>query len=206
VQPGVHNRRVNIEPDTKDWTWVVDQPCPDCGWDPRSVSREQLADEIHENTRGWYDVLADADFAVRPAPHVWSPIEYACHVRDVHALFAERVRLMLDQDDPTFANWDQDATAVEQAYDLQDPADVGIELVERAAEVAAVYAGVEGELPFTTWDRSEALFADLDSDGSGDQLRFATIDYSDDAPVAYVGTYVELEQLAARNLRRFEGW
>ena len=146
----MHNRRVNIEPDTKDWTWVVDQPCPDCGWDPRSVSREQLADEIHENTRGWYDVLADADFAVRPAPHVWSPIEYACHVRDVHALFAERVRLMLDQDDPTFANWDQDATAVEQAYDLQDPADVGIELVERAAEVAAVYAGVEGE----QWQRT----------------------------------------------------
>jgi hypothetical protein len=75
-----------------------------------------------------------------------------------------------------------------------------------ASLTRARYAGVEGELPFTTWDRSEALFADLDSDGSGEQLRFATIDYSDDAPVAYVGTYVELEQLAARNLRRFEGW
>jgi len=75
-----------------------------------------------------------------------------------------------------------------------------------ASLTRARYAGVEGELPFTTWDRSEALFADLDSDGSGDQLRFATIDYSDDTPVAYVGTYVELEQLAARNLRRFEGW
>ena len=76
---------VSIEPDTKDWTWVIDQPCPECGWDPASVAREQLADLIHENTRGWYDVLADADFAVRPAPHVWSPLEYACHVRDVHA-------------------------------------------------------------------------------------------------------------------------
>ena len=39
-----------------------------------------------------------------------------------------------------------------------------------------------------------------------ESLPFATIDYSDDTPVAYVGTYVELEQLAARNLRRFEGW
>ena len=75
-----------------------------------------------------------------------------------------------------------------------------------ASITRARYAGVEGELPFTTWDRSESVFADLDSSGSGDQLRFATIDYSDDAPVAYVGTYVELEQLAARNLRRFEGW
>jgi hypothetical protein len=75
-----------------------------------------------------------------------------------------------------------------------------------ASLTRARYAGVEGELPFTTWDRSESLFADLDTEGSGDQLRFATIDYSDDTPVAYVGTYVELEQLAARNLRRFEGW
>jgi len=75
-----------------------------------------------------------------------------------------------------------------------------------ASLTRASYAGVEGELPFTTWDRTEALFADLDTDGSGDQLRFATIDYSDDTPLAYVGTYVELEQLATRNLRRFEGW
>ena len=75
-----------------------------------------------------------------------------------------------------------------------------------ASLTRARYAGIEGELPFTTWDRSEALFADLDTDGSGDRPRFATIDYADETPVAYVGTYVELEQLAARNLRRFEGW
>jgi hypothetical protein len=89
---------------------------------------------------------------------------------------------------------------VGQAYVLDD-------IRFRVASLTrARYAGVEGELPFTTWDRSEALFADLDTDGSGDRLRFATIDYSDETPVAYVGTYVELEQLAARNLRRFEGW
>ena len=89
-------------------------------------------------------MLADADFAVRPAPHVWSRLEYACHVRDVHELFARRVRLMLDEDDPTFENWDQDVTADEQEYDLQDPVEVGTALVERAAEVAAVYAAVDG--------------------------------------------------------------
>jgi len=58
-----------------------------------------------------------------------------------------------------------------------------------ASLTRARYAGVEGELPFTTWDRDESLFADLDTDGNGDTLRFATIDYSDDAPVAYVKTY-----------------
>jgi hypothetical protein len=75
-----------------------------------------------------------------------------------------------------------------------------------ASLTRAHYAGVEGELPFTTWDRDESLFADLDGDGSGDTPRFATIDYSDGAPIAYVGTYVELEQLAPKNLRRIEGW
>ncbi|MEO6527076.1 MAG: DUF4178 domain-containing protein [Gemmatimonadaceae bacterium] len=73
-----------------------------------------------------------------------------------------------------------------------------------ASLTRARYAGVEGELPFESWNRSDALFADLD--GEGDEPRFATLDYSDDAPVAYVGTYVELEQLSPRNLRRFEGW
>ena len=75
-----------------------------------------------------------------------------------------------------------------------------------ASLTRARYAGVEGELPFESWSRQEALFADLDTEGNGDELRFATIDYSDLPPVAYVGTYVELDQLAPRNLRRFEGW
>lgn len=141
---------MSIEPDTKDWTWVVDRPCPDCGFDPDAVAREELAERIHENTRGWYAVLADADFAVRPAQHVWSRLEYACHVRDVHRLFAERVRLMLDSDDPEFDNWDQDATAIDEVYGEQDPAEVGAALVERAAEAAAAYAGVSG----AQWERT----------------------------------------------------
>jgi hypothetical protein len=148
--PGGTIAHVSIEPDTKDWTWVLEQPCEQCGFDPAAVVREDLPELLHENTRGWYAVLADPDHAVRPAPNVWSRLEYACHVRDVHELFAKRVRLMLDQDDPTFENWDQDATAVEEGYGLQEPGVVGTELVERAAEVAAVYASVEGD----QWERS----------------------------------------------------
>lgn len=136
---------MSIEPDTKDWTWVVDRPCEACGFDPGEVAPEQLADLLHENTRGWYAVLADADFAVRPAPHVWSRLEYACHVRDVHRIFAQRVRLMLDQDDPEFENWDQDATADEEDYGLQDPGSVAMALVENAAVAVAVYSSVSGD-------------------------------------------------------------
>jgi hypothetical protein len=93
-----------------------------------------------------------------------------------------------------------DALKVGQTYMIDDTR------FRVASLTRARYAGVEGELPFESWDKSEALFADLDTEGTDEQLRFATIDYSDDTPVAYVGTYVELEQLAARNHRRFEGW
>ena len=64
----------------------------------------------------------------RPRPDVWSPLEYACHVRDVFRLFDQRLGLMLAEDDPQFANWDQDDTAVDDRYGEQDPAVVAGEL------------------------------------------------------------------------------
>ncbi len=139
---GGHNATVSIEPDTKDWTWVLERPCSDCRYDGSQVRPERLPDLVHENTQGWYAVLDHADSAVRPAPHIWSRLEYACHVRDVHEVFAQRVRLILAADDPAFENWDQDATALEKRYEEQDPATVSVELVERAAEAAAAYAAV----------------------------------------------------------------
>jgi hypothetical protein len=93
-----------------------------------------------------------------------------------------------------------DALAVGQTYTID-----GIPF-RVASLTRARYAGVEGELPFESWDRHEALFADLDSDGGDGPFRFATIDYSDATPAVYVGSYVELDELAPRNLRRFEGW
>ncbi len=139
-----------IEPDTKDWTWVLEQPCPECGFEPTAVAANELDEEIRRNTRGWFDVLDGPDAAVRPGPQTWSRLEYACHVRDVHRIFGERVQLMLDQYDPLFANWDQDVTAVEDRYDLQDPSVVAVELVEAAADVAARYAGVGAD----QWQRT----------------------------------------------------
>jgi hypothetical protein len=70
----------------------------------------------------------------------------------------------------------------------------------------AKYAGVEGELPFEYWDHGVELFADLDSDFASGPARIATLDYSDDPPVAYVGAYVTLDELALRNMRAIEGW
>ena len=105
----------------------------------RSLTVEAFAEQTAAT---WAQVLGRGDVAERPEPGVWSALEYACHVRDVHVLFAERVRLMLDEDGPTFANWDQDATAVESDYAGQDAATVAVELIEAAGTVAGTYATV----------------------------------------------------------------
>ena len=133
---------MSITPDTKDWTWVLDRPCPECGFDPAEQGLGDLPRLIHDTAMTWSQVLAQRGVGERPAPDVWSPLEYGCHVRDVHVLFAQRVRLMLDEDEPTFANWDQDATAVESDYGSQDPTVVAVELIEAAGTVAGIYATV----------------------------------------------------------------
>jgi hypothetical protein len=76
---------------------------------------------------------------------VWSPLEYACHVRDVFTLFDERLGLMLHDDDPLFANWDQDETAVVERYGEQDPVTVAAELELAAQVLAGAFAAVRGD-------------------------------------------------------------
>jgi len=142
--------RVPIEPDTKDWTWVLRERCTDCGFDASAVDPAELPALIRDTVPGFLAGLADEDARVRPADNVWSPLEYSCHVRDVHVLFDQRLRRILDEDDPLFANWDQDATAVEDDYAAQDPQVVGPSLALAAEAVATTYAGVTGE----RWDRT----------------------------------------------------
>lgn len=66
----------------------------------------------------------------------------------------------------------------------------------------AHYAGVEGELPFEYWDKTDVMFVDLRSE----RLDFATLDYSDDEPALYIGTATDFDALRLRNVRAFEGW
>ena len=66
----------------------------------------------------------------------------------------------------------------------------------------AHYRGVQGELPFQYWDKADLLFADLRTT-SGE---FATIDYSENPPLLFLGRAVEFDDLHFKNLRLFEGW
>jgi len=135
---------MTIVPDDKDWTWVLDRPCAECGFDAHTVVPSEVPGAIRELVGSWRQVLVRDDVAVRPSPDRWSPLEYSCHVRDVFRIFDTRLQLMLADDGATFANWDQDATAVEDAYGHQDPARVSLELAGAGEALAARFAQVGG--------------------------------------------------------------
>lgn len=138
-----------IVPDTKNWTWVLERECPECGFDSSATPASDVPAVIRANASAWPLVLDRDDVAVRPDESAWSDLEYAAHVRDVFRIFLVRLELMLDEDDPEFANWDQDVTAVEDRYNEQDPAVVAVELAEAAEALALAFESV----PADAWQR-----------------------------------------------------
>jgi len=149
---------MTIVPDTKDWTWVLERPCPECGFDTSGFPVEAVPGMILANAAAWPQVLAgpgNPGARTRPEPGKWSPLEYGCHVRDVFLRFDQRLELMLSQDDPLFPNWDQDATAVQDRYGEQDPAEVTAQLRRAALAIAGRFESVTGGQWQRTGSRSD---------------------------------------------------
>ena len=142
---------MTITPDTKDWTWVLQRPCPECGFDTGSFAREDVPGMIRNVARRWHSVLTSpGDQRTRPDPGRWSALEYGCHVRDVFRLYDRRLELMLTTDGPRYPNWDQDATAIEDRYAEQDPGTVAGEIAEAGDAIAVRFENVSGD----EWDRT----------------------------------------------------
>jgi hypothetical protein len=78
-----------IAPDTKDWTWVLERACAECGFDAAALEREQIADMVRIDAERWALVLARPDAARRPHRDAWSPLEYACAAQDPALVSAE---------------------------------------------------------------------------------------------------------------------
>jgi hypothetical protein len=152
-----------ITPDTKNWTWVLERPCADCGFDPAEVAFRDVPDLVRANAAAWPAELARPDARIRPDDATWSPLEYGAHVRDVFRVFDTRLRLMLAEDAPTFANWDQDATALDDDYAAQQPAVVVDELVAAAAVVASAFESVPDDDLGRTGLRSDGSAFTVDS-------------------------------------------
>jgi hypothetical protein len=154
---------MTIVPDTKDWTWVLDRVCDECGYDARSVALERVPSIIRQCAASWLEVLATTGVRRRPGPRIWSPLEYGCHVRDVFRLYDQRLQLMLEEPDPLFANWDQDATAMADRYWEQDPVVVSRALLEAADTIARRFANVADRQWKRTGRRTDGASFTVDS-------------------------------------------
>jgi len=151
-----HNRAgpaappIIAQPDDKDWTWVLDRPCPECGFDASTVDRESIAERLLAATPRWESALRREGATTRPAPQTWSVLEYGCHTRDVHLIFGERARLIMAEQDPRFANWNQDETAITERYCAADPGEVSEQIGAAAFNAAAAFTGLSDK----DWSRT----------------------------------------------------
>lgn len=157
---------MEIAPDTKDWTWVLERRCPECGLDTREIRRAEIADTIRDLTGEWDAILSTGERArARPSPQVWSTLEYACHVRDMIRVFDGRLARMLTEDSPTFQNWDQDEAAIAGRYGEQDLAAVGEELRDALASIASHFDGVADDAWTRTGVRSDGMLFTVETLG-----------------------------------------
>ncbi|MEO6714060.1 MAG: DinB family protein [Mycobacteriales bacterium] len=122
--------------------------CESCAYQYDDLPRAQLPASIREYAQRFGTVLAANDALAlrrRPAPEVWSPLEYACHVRDVLAMQRERLERALAEDLPDFEPMDREGRVTSERYNEQDPKVVARQLVNAAGEYAGRVESLDDE-------------------------------------------------------------
>ena len=137
-----------IPKETKDWSSVAEEGCTQCGYSPHSG--QETGSRLRLTRSAWKELLGNPNASQRPVAQIWSPLEYAAHVRDMCRLACERVELMLTETVPTFSNWDQDEQAEINDYLNADTLTISADL-ERQLELAA---RTFDEVPASSWERS----------------------------------------------------
>jgi hypothetical protein len=108
----------------QDWLRVVaQQRCDACGLAASTVDKGDLPAQLRLEA-------------------VWSGLEYGAHVRDVVALFTERIGRVMTEPQPTFGWWDHDAAVVTERYNEDRPEDVASSIEANAASLGAMLSGV----------------------------------------------------------------
>ena len=116
---------------------------------------------IRANAAEWRGLLEHPDVRSRPSDDRWSALEYACHVRDVFRLYDRRLRMMLEDNDPHYPNWNQDEASA--GYSDEDPEQVADEIAAAADALAARFDSVGGEQWERTGTRSDGARFTIES-------------------------------------------
>ncbi len=131
---------------------ALDDGCPECGFS-YGLARAEITPRLRSNARAFvkkFESLDEVAVRSRPAPGVWSPLEYACHMRDVLRVQTERILLAQQEVDPVFVPMGRDERVVEDRYNEQDPAQVRGELLSSAEALASVLDGFDAGC----WERT----------------------------------------------------
>lgn len=131
------------EPDSTDWTFVLEAGCPECGYELHDPAL--TGERLRAGVPRWAEVLSRPDVARRPGEHVWSPLEYASHSRDLVAVLGERVEAMLTGEDPVLGDYDGEAEAVRREFWADDPQEVARGIAAHTESTVAVLGRVRGD-------------------------------------------------------------
>ncbi|MFJ4845637.1 MULTISPECIES: DinB family protein [unclassified Streptomyces] len=108
--------------------------CTECNYEYDLALADKVSVLTHHYVSEYVELLR-ADPVVlrrRAAPQLWSPLEYACHMRDV--LFVQRERLLAARrsDSPVTEPMGRDERVEHDGYIQQEPADVARQLNDAA--------------------------------------------------------------------------
>lgn len=131
--------------------------CTECGFDGTRLSVGDAVTALRTIGPRWRQAFEDVPDEIlrgRPAPDVWSPLEYAAHTRDVLAmnglgmneiLKGHRPELpVIEPDEP-----EPDGSAADHGYNALDPERVLDELDANARRIADRASRVVGADPWT---------------------------------------------------------
>ena len=113
--------------------------CTECGFDGGRYDDEALLGALRALGTQWRELLATAGDTLRerPAPGVWSAIEYAAHSRDVTAMHVVGVEAALPGDEPVVPPLDDSVVDdIAGGYASEDLDAVLVALDEQAVRLA----------------------------------------------------------------------
>jgi hypothetical protein len=112
--------------------------CARCGF-VYDLARAEIVCRTRADAASFVERIAELDASAvrrRPARDVWSPLEYACHVRDILRIQRERLELIQRETNPSLTPMGRDERVIEERYNEQEPDVVTHEVVDAARSLA----------------------------------------------------------------------
>jgi hypothetical protein len=126
--------------------------CDGCGFEYDLDQAPGAGATIVRDADAIAELLASgaADLRTRRRTDEWSPLEYACHLRDVLLVQRERVLAARRAERPSFDPMGRDERVEHDGYAEQDPHDVARQLTD----AARLFANDLSRLETGEWDRT----------------------------------------------------